>query len=125
MKAIINRHKHYLLAGIVNVGVSYGLFAVLYFIIGHKEAAVTLTTLLMVYISSQIKSKVAFKNKKINHRMNVLTFLLVYCLNIVLLWILVDFIYFNVYFAQAVVMGVVIVFRYFMDRYVVFKEVKA
>lgn len=121
----MRQFRNYIIAGVVNVGIGYFFFAFFFFFIGIKEIAVTFTTLIMIYLSSLIKSKISFKGKKINHKSNILAFVIIYLLNIFLLMIFVDLFHINVYIAQIFTMGFVILFRYVMDRKFVFLENKS
>lgn len=117
---LIKKHRSYIIAGVLNVVVGYLLFVLLFFISNNKEISATIVMIAMIYISSKLKSKISFKGRSINHKLNILTFGLVYILNILLLIFFVDLLEFNTYISQAIIIIIIIVFRYIMDRKFVF-----
>lgn len=113
----------FLIAGGVNTAFSYCCFALLMYLIGVKEAAVTLNLIIAVFFNYNMSAKFVFREEKMSIK-QIMKFYLVYFatypLNLFHLHVTVDIWKWNVYVSQFVTLFYMPIINFLLQRKLVF-----
>jgi len=118
-----NHFVRFILVGILNTMVGYGLFALFIFIGLHYSLAVLFSTILGVLFNFKSIGRLVFNtknNKKIYHFIGVYTFL--YLLNVSGLWGLSSIGIEDMYVAGAVLLAPLAIMSFILNRKFVFNQ---
>lgn len=122
-RVLSHRFVRFLMAGAVNAAFSYCCFALLMYLIGIKEIAVTLNLLISIFFNYNTSSRFVFKNEKMTLSQVVrfyAVYFVTYPLNLLHLHITVDVWGWNVYVSQLLTFLYLPFISYFLQKKLVF-----
>lgn len=112
----------FLLVGIINTAFSYGVYAFFVYLGLNYAVANLLALLIGIVFSFKTQGKFVFRAQSAKAFLPfVLCWVVIYVFNIALIGVLIK-IGFNAYAAGAIALAPVVVFSYFLQRYVVFRR---
>lgn len=118
-----SKFLRFLIAGGINTAFSYCCFALLMYLIGVKEIAVTLNLIVAVFFNYNMSSRFVFQNKKMSLKQIAkfyLVYFITYPLNLIHLHITVDVWGWNVYISQFVTLFYMPLINFVLQRKLVF-----
>lgn len=124
-KIFQNRFFRFLIAGGVNALFGYGCFAVLMYLIGIKEIAVTLNYIIAIFFNYITSSRFVFKDKSMKISQIIkfyLVYLITYPLNLLHVHITVDILHWNVYLSQFATLLYLPIISFLLQRKLVFSD---
>ncbi len=111
----------FILIGIVNTIFSYLIFVGIFWFIPNKEITLTVSFIIAILFNYFTVSSYVFKNN-INFKKLILFFgvyMILYVLNLIHLWVFVDYLKYNVYIAQFLTLFYLPVISFLLnDKYV-------
>lgn len=125
-KLFSHRFFRFLLAGGMNAGFSYCCFAILLFLIGNKEIAVTLNLIIAVFFNYNTSARFVFQDKKIDIKKVAKfygVYFLTYPINLIHLHVTVDIWGWNAYVSQLVTFVYLPFITYFLQKKLIFSQV--
>ena len=123
-----NEKLRYLLVGFYNFLFGYAVFYVIFFFYFNKINYILLLTFVHLISTTNnffLYSKLVFFRKKITlleyFKFN-LSYLILYFLNLLLLSLAINFVYLNLYLSQFLIMIIMVLFGYILNKFFVFKN---
>lgn len=112
----------FIFVGILNTLFGYVIFSVLFFLSGHKELSATLFYIISVLFNYYTISSYVFESSHSAKKLIIFIsiYILLYVINLIHLWITVDFYGLNVYFSQFSTLLYLPILSYVLNKKYVF-----
>ena len=119
--ALNNHFIRFILVGILNTIVGYGLFALFIYLGLHYSLAVLLSTILGVLFNYKSIGSLVFSSKAKRLHRFVAVYLFIYCLNVSGLWMILNYTGIeNIYLSGAVLLAPMAVVSFVLNKKFVF-----